>query len=72
MPAQDNSGSLLPFDIEYGTGEVAGVTVLDTLYIGNVSVPNQAIGVVLDATDDFAYATCDGLFVSPRIPDLGD
>ena len=65
LSPQDDSGNLVPFDAAYGTGEVAGVTVRDTLYIGNVSILDQTIGVVLDATDDFARSTCDGLFVSP-------
>ena len=52
------------FDIEYGTGEVIGITVNDTLRIGTISVPRQAIGAVLEATNDFIDSSCDGLFVS--------
>lgn len=52
------------FFIGYGTGAVEGVTVNDTLKVGAITVPRQAIGGVLRATADFTLSSCDGLFVS--------
>ena len=55
----------LPFEILYGTGEVAGVVAYEQLTLGSpaLTIPKQGFGAVYDSSADFLSASCDGLFV---------
>jgi hypothetical protein len=54
------------FSIDYSLGQVTGEVVIDTVHMGqpNTTFPQQAFGLVNNATADFTNDTCDGVFVS--------
>lgn len=57
------------FSIQYATGSVFGDLAFDTMSIGGVRVPNQALGVVYQAGKELLQSSCDGIIVSsPTIP----
>ncbi|KAK9863405.1 hypothetical protein WJX84_001676 [Apatococcus fuscideae] len=67
-PSQSSSSALndtrqgVPgFEIAYGSGDVVGYVVNDTVQIGSISLANQTFGAALEATSDFAQSSCDGL-----------
>ena len=56
-----------PFQIQYGTGAVAGYDAQDAFSVATPAIPlsQQTFGDAVQLTTDFLSASCDGLFVRP-------
>ena len=52
------------FSIQYATGAVYGNLAYDTVRLGGISIPNQALGVVRQAGKELLQSSCDGIIVS--------
>lgn len=52
------------FSIQYATGAVYGNLAYDTLNIGGIKIPNQALGMVYQAGKELLQSSCDGIIVS--------
>ena len=55
------------FEIQYGTGAVAGYDAQDAFSVATPAIPlsQQTFGDAVQLTTDFLSASCDGLFVRP-------
>ena len=51
------------FSIQYATGAVYGNLAYDTVTLGGISIPNQALGVVRQAGKELLQSSCDGIIV---------
>lgn len=56
------------FSIQYATGAVYGTLAYDTMTLGGISIPNQALGVVRQAGKELLQSSCDGIIVSDYCP----
>lgn len=56
-------GTSTSFSIQYATGSVSGNVAYDTVNIGGINIPNQALGMVQQAGKELAWSSCDGIIV---------
>lgn len=49
------------FEIVYGRGQVAGITINDTVTIGNASIESQGFGLATTVSDDISPGRYDGV-----------
>ncbi|KAK4700050.1 hypothetical protein P7C70_g6204, partial [Phenoliferia sp. Uapishka_3] len=54
--------TLMPFEITYGSGEVAGTVALDTVSFGGLTVKSQGFGDVNICSEQFVFSNAGGLF----------
>lgn len=47
------------FGIQYGTGQVVGITAFDTLVVGNASVPMQGFGMATEVSQEMQHSQFD-------------
>ncbi|CAG8586375.1 24554_t:CDS:2, partial [Dentiscutata erythropus] len=50
-----------PFQIQYGTGNVKGISAQDNLIIGGIESKGQVFGLTLDESSDFVNVPYDGI-----------
>lgn len=54
----------MAFSIQYATASVAGNLAYETINLGGIVIPKQAIGMVKTAGSGLQESSCDGIFVS--------